>query len=159
MGEEKDNLKNDEQHEDDVEKNHHSDRKDELEHKYKRALADYQNLLKRTAAEKQEFAKFANEELIREILPVYDNLKMSLLHADKEAEKNGWLEGVGHVVRQFKDTLNAMGVEEIEAEGKKFDHHTMEAVEGKGDMVKREIKPGYKLRGRVIVPAKVIVKD
>lgn len=129
----------------------------ELEHKYKRALADYQNLLKQVAAEKQEFAKFANEQLLYEILPVYDNLKMSLKHADKEAKNNGWLEGVEHVVKQFRGVLENIGVEEIKVIGKKFDPRTMEAVEGNGDKVKQEVKSGYRLNGKIIIPAKVIV--
>ena len=128
-----------------------------LEYKYKLSLADYQNLLKRTAQEKQEFAKYANENLIHEILPVYDNLKMSLKHADESADKNGWLEGVKYVIKQFKDVLNNLGVEEIDVVNKKFDHNTMEAVKGKGDKVVEEIRAGYKLNGKVIMPAKVVV--
>jgi molecular chaperone GrpE len=131
---------------------------DELEHKYKRALADYQNLLKRTAQEKQEFFKFANEQLLFEILPVYDNLKMSLVHIDEEVKKNGWAEGIKHVVKQFRSVLSNLGVEEIKTVGEKFDPKLMEAVKGKGSKVKKEIRPGYKLNGKVIVPAKVIVE-
>ena len=130
---------------------------DELEHKYKRALADYQNLLKRTAQEKVEFVKYANEDLIQAIIPVYDNLKMSLAHVD-ETVQNGWLEGIKHVIRQFKDVLESMGVEEIKTIGEKFDHNTMEAIEGKGDKVVKELRPGYKLNGKVIIAAKVIVE-
>ncbi len=131
---------------------------DKLEHKYQRALADYQNLLKQTARERQEFVKFANEQLLYKILPVYDNLKMSLGHTDEKAEKNGWLEGIKHVIKQFKDVLQDMGVEEIKTVDKKFDHNTMEAISGNGDRVKKEVKPGYKLNGKVIVPAKVILE-
>jgi molecular chaperone GrpE (heat shock protein) len=132
--------------------------KDDFEYKYKRALADYQNLLKRTAEEKHEFAKYANEQLIYDIIPIYDNLKISLQHADKEAEKNGWLEGIKHVVSQFKSTLENLGVEEIKTIDKKFDPVTMEAIEGKGKKVKQEVKAGYKLNGKVIIPAKVILE-
>ncbi len=154
----------------------HLNQENNYEEKYKRALADYQNLLKRTAIEKQEFAKYANEGLLHEILPVYDNLKMSLAHADTDAEKNGWLEGVQYVVKQFKEVLEKMGVEEIKTIGEKFDHHTMEAIDpsagsgqapsagsgqeekGNGDIVEKEVKPGYKLNGKMIIPAKVILK-
>lgn len=129
-----------------------------FEDKYKRALADYQNLLKRTAQEKQDFVKYANEGLLHEIIPVYDNLKMSLAHADENADKNGWLEGVKHVIKQFREILKSLGVEEIETKGKKFNPELMEAVDGKGDKVKQEIKPGYKLHGKVVIPAKVILK-
>jgi len=148
-------------------KKHKKDKYAELEHKfsdvktmedkYKLALADYQNLLKQTAKEKQEFAKYANEELLHEILPIYDNLKMSLNFSDEEAN-NSWMEGVKYVVKQFKDTLEKLGVEEIKTKGEKFNPETMEALGGKGKKVKKEVKAGYKLNGKVIVPAKVILE-
>jgi len=144
---------------------------DELEHKYKRALADYQNLLKRTAQEKVEFVKYANEDLIQAIIPVYDNLKLARTHADSiqtnadsrglmrnQAGFNGWAEGLEHVIRQFRDVLESMGVEEIKTVGEKFDHNTMEAVEGRGEKVVKEVRSGYKLNGKVIIAAKVIVE-
>jgi len=132
---------------------------EELEGMYKRALADYQNLLKRTNVEKQEFAKFANEGCVREILPVYDNLQMSLKHIDEEVKENGWAEGIKYVVKQFAEVLKNMGVEEIVAKGKKFDPRIMGAIEGEGDKVKEVVGPGYKLKGKVILPAKVILKN
>lgn len=132
--------------------------KDGFQSMYLRALADYQNLLKRTASEKEEFAKFANEQIILEIIPVYDNLKTSILHSDDEVSKNGWLEGIKYIIKQFKDVLNNLGVEELQTEGKKFDHHTMEAIEGKGERVKKEVRAGYKLKGKLIVPARVILE-
>ena len=132
--------------------------------KYLRALADYQNLLKQTAREKEEFAKFANEQLIMEILPVYDNLKVSLSHIGDEEKKNGWAEGIKHIVSQFKNILENIGVEEIKTTGEKFDPNTMEAV-GKEEtedkkqdgMVERELSAGYKLKGKVIRAARVAV--
>ena len=134
------------------------DKYQELDNKYKRALADYQNLLKRTNEEKQEFAKYANEQLILELLPVYDNLKVSLAHIDEAAQNNGWAEGIKYVVKQFKDALTNLGVAEIKTKGEKFDPLAMEAVEGKGGKVKQELKSGYKLNGKIIIPAKVILK-
>jgi molecular chaperone GrpE len=130
---------------------------EELEGKYKRSLADYQNLLKRTAEEKKEFAKYANEQIVMEILPVYDNLKESLKHISKDAQENAWAEGIKFVVKQFKDALANIGVQEIEAEGKNFDPTKMEAIEGKGESVKKVVKEGYELNGRVIVPARVVL--
>ena len=138
-------------------KDKHQKKAEEFEYKYKRALADYQNLLKQTAKEKSEFAKYANENLIMEIIPIYDNLKMALQHGDGE-NGNSWLDGVKYVVKQFADTLKNIGLEEIKTKGEKFDHKTMEAVEGRGEKVKKELRSGYKLNGKVIVPAKVIVE-
>lgn len=128
------------------------------ENMYKRALADYQNLLKQTAKEREEFIKYANEQIIYDIIPVYDNLRVSMEHIDESAAKNGWAEGIKYVIKQFKDILEKMGVEEIEAVGKKFDYHTMEALEGKGEKVVKTVKPGYTLRGKVIIPAKVVLE-
>ena len=68
------------------------------------------------------------------------------------------MEGIKYVIQQFKEVLKNAGVEEIETEGKKFDPLLMEAVEGKGEKVKKEIKPGYKLNGKVIIAAKVSLK-
>lgn len=132
--------------------------------KYLRALADYQNLLKQTAREKEEFAKFANEQLIMEILPVYDNLKVSLSHAGDDEKKNGWAEGIKHIVSQFKNILENIGVEEIKTTGEKFDPNTMEAVseeetddEKKDGSIANELSAGYKLKGKVIRAARVAV--
>lgn len=137
--------------------------KEKFEDKYKRALADYHNLAKQTAKEKSDFAKFANEQMLFQLLPVYDNLKMAIMHANKD-NHDSWLEGVKHVAKQFKDALESNGVEEIKTKGEKFDHNTMEAMTNeetddkkKDGLVAREIKPGYKLNGKVVIAARVVV--
>ena len=137
----------------------------------KRALADYQNLLKQTAKEKMEFAVYANEQMLKEILPVYDHLKLAMEHHNGESTDD-WFNGVEHVVKQFKDALVKVGVEEIlvptEASGKvkerKFDHNLMEAVgseetedESLDGVVAKQVKAGYRLNGKVIEAAKVVV--
>ena len=131
--------------------------------KYLRALADYQNLLKQTAKEKMEFAIYANEQILKEILPVYDHLKLAIEHHNGESTDD-WLKGVEHVVKQFKDALVKVGVEEIKVKEEKFDHNLMEAIgseetedkslDGK---VAKQVKAGYRLNGKVIEAAKVIV--
>jgi molecular chaperone GrpE len=125
---------------------------------YLRALADYQNLLRQTQKEKTEFFRYALADFLADLLPVYDNLKMSIANLKEDEQKSPWVEGVKYVLKQFKDILTERGVEEIKTVGEKFDHETMEAVEGEGELVEREIKAGYKLNGKVISPAKVIVK-
>jgi molecular chaperone GrpE len=75
-----------------------------------------------------------------------------------EEIKNPWAQGVVYVLKQFKEVLNNHGLEEIKTVGEKFDHHTMEAVDGSGENVKQEVMPGYKLNGKVIRHAKVIVE-
>ncbi|MDO8668093.1 MAG: nucleotide exchange factor GrpE [bacterium] len=137
--------------------------KNDHEGLYKRALADYQNLLKQTAKEKMEFAMFANEIMLREILPVYDHLKMAIEHHNEES-KDEWLAGVKHVVKQFKDVLEKIGVTEIKTAGEKFDHNSMEAIKNEetadeklDGQVAKQMKAGYKLNGKVIEAAKVVV--
>lgn len=131
---------------------------DSSEQKYLRALADYQNLLKQTAKEKSDFAKFAIEDFLQDVIPVYDHLKLSLKGLSEEDAKSAWVEGVRHVLKQFKTILEIRGVEEIKTEGEKFNHDEMEAIDGEGDKVKSEVMPGYKLNGKVLRAAKVIVK-
>ena len=130
---------------------------DSYKDKYLRALADYQNLMKQTASEKLEFVKYAANDFLQDILPIYDHLKLSTQGLSEEEKKNPWAQGVTYVLKQFQDVLKQRGVEEIKTVGEKFDHNTMEAVEGSGDTVSKEVIPGYKLNGKVIRHAKVIV--
>lgn len=127
------------------------------EQKYLRALADYQNLQKQQAKERQEFVKFAVEDFLDEIIPIYDHLKLSLKGLNEEEKANPWAQGVALVLKQFKEVLAANGVEEITTIGQPFDHESMEALEGQGEIVKQEVNPGYRLNGKVVRPAKVIV--
>jgi len=131
---------------------------DSWENKYLRALADYQNLLKQSAKDRSDFVKYALSEFLHSIVPVYDHLKLSIQGLSEADSQNPWAQGVSHVLKQFKEVLNNHGVEEIKTVGEKFDHETMEAVDGSGEKVKQEIMPGYKLNGKLVRPAKVIVE-
>ncbi len=139
-----------------------NEEKVDWEDKYKRALAEHANLLKSTAKEKEEFRQFAQIRFIEQILPVYDNLKISLVHSGEE--KSNWVQGVEYVVKQFADTLKQIGVEEVETAGKKFSHDEMEAVSEEEtedkkliDTVARQITCGYKFKDRIIKAARVVV--
>ena len=127
--------------------------------KYLRALADYQNLLRQTEKEKAAFCQFALADFLHDLLPVYDHLKLSLASLDEQEKSSPWVIGVGHVLKQFKEILSAKGVEEIKAVGEKFDPELMEAISGTGEIVEKEVRPGYLLHGQVLYPAKVIVRD
>ena len=132
--------------------------RDTYENKYLRALADYQNLLKQSVKDREEFVKYALSNFLEDILPIYDHLKMSLNGLKDDDHKSPWVEGVKYVLKQFKDVLESKGIEEIKTVGEKFDHETMEALEGTGEIVKQEVMAGYKLNGKVIRHAKVIVE-
>lgn len=136
---------------------------EEFEHKYKLALADYQNLLKQSVKDRRDTVMYANQSLILDLLPVYDNLKLSLQHAG-DPKENQWLQGIGHVISQFKKCLEDAGVKEIVTVGQKFDPVSMEAVETRitkdtkqEDMVAEELKGGYMLNEKILMPARVAV--
>jgi molecular chaperone GrpE len=133
------------------------DEDEPYEQKYLRALADYQNLQKQQAKERQEFVKFAIEDFLNDIIPVYDHLKLSLKGLSEEERANPWAQGVALVLKQFKEVLATNGVEEIATVGQPFDYESMEALSGQGETVKQEVSPGYRLNGKVVRPAKVIV--
>ena len=126
--------------------------------KYLRSLAEQQNLVKRQAAEKDEFIKYANQEIIEEFITVYDHLRLSIGSLPESEKESAWVKGVEYTVKQFKDLLSVNGVEEIKTIGEKFDHNTMEALEGSGEKVAKEVMAGYKLNGKVIRAARVILE-
>lgn len=135
----------------------------ELEAKYQRCLADQQNLIKQHQKDKSHYLNYANEQLLLEILPVYDNLKLACRHFNAEQPDN-WLIGIQYIIKQFQAVLNQRGVTEINTVGQPFDHATMDAAETiltdqaeLDDTVAEEIKPGYQLESRVITPARVKV--
>lgn len=125
---------------------------DELENNWKRALADYQNLEKRIAGEKQNFAKWANAGLLDKLLPVLDSLQKAVEHHKDE--------GIRLILDQFKAILESEGVSEIKAQGEKFNPETMDAVEvvkGEKNKVIEVTCKGYWLNDKVLRPAKVKV--
>jgi len=157
--ESKEELENNDDKKNEPEKEGEQNEKEDFKEKYLRAIADYQNLVKQSQKEKAEFAKFAISDFLQDILPVYDHLKLSIKSLNNEEKKSPWVEGVNHVLKQFKEILNNRGVLEIETLGQKFDHNLMDALEGEGEYVDKEIMPGYTLNGKVIKPAKVTVKN
>ncbi len=123
-----------------------------LEENLKRALADYQNLERRVLNERAELIRYSNQELLKTLLPSFDNLYL----AEKYIED----EGVKLTVKKLTESLEEVGVKRIEVENKKFDPHTMECVEvvdGEKDMVVSEVRPGFMLFDKVIRPATVKV--
>jgi len=125
---------------------------EDLENRLKRALADYANLEKRIAREKQEFVKFSNAQLLDKLLLVLDDLELCEAHLKDK--------GVTMVYQRFQEILKSEGVEEIKVLGKRFDPETMDAVEiipGPKNKVMEIVLKGYFLEGKVLRPAKVKV--
>ena len=128
---------------------------EETANNWKRALADYQNLEKRTGEEKLNFAQFANSQLVLKLLPVLDSLDQ-LVKLDKFVKD----EHLSLVNKQFRDILISEGLEKIEVLGKEFNPQEMECVEvveGEEGKVMEETRTGYRLKGKILRAALVKV--
>jgi molecular chaperone GrpE len=125
--------------------------------------ADFDNFKKLKIKERQDTLKFGNEVLIKELLPVLDNLERALDHSSKAKDFKGIHEGVEIVFNEFLKILERVGVERVDAVGKKFDPNFHEAFmqEEKDDLepetVVSEMQKGYMLNGRLIRPSMVTI--
>ncbi len=130
--------------------------------RYQRLAADFENYKRRTRQELADRTQYANEELLRKLLPILDNLRRALDHAPEGIDRN-WFDGLRMVVRQFEDTLQAQGVSPISAVGEKFDPSQHEAIareetdEHEEGTIVEEMQPGYRLHERVLRPTLVKV--
>jgi molecular chaperone GrpE len=130
--------------------------------RYQRLGADFENYKRRTRQELADRTQYANEELLRKLLPILDNLRRALDHAPEGIDRN-WFDGLRMVVRQFEDTLQAQGVSPIPAVGEKFDPAQHEAIareetdEHEEGTIVEEMQPGYRLHERVLRPTLVKV--
>lgn len=136
---------------------------EEYQDRYVRLLADFDNYKKRMAREKADLLKFCNEEIIKDIVPLIDNLDRALAQACQANDLETFRKGLQMAKDQVLNCLKKHGVEPIEAVGKDFDPHLHEAlcqVEGDGkdcNKIKEEFEKGYLLHGRLLKPARVSV--
>lgn len=135
---------------------------DAIQEREKRALADYQNLVRRHRQERLLLAKFANQELLTSLLQPLEHLSLAAEKLDDE--------GLNMVVNDLWRVLKEEGLEELRPLGEEFDEEIMEAVnsdprkneekKSKKNLVVREVvRPGYKLHDRVLQHAKVMVTE
>ena len=145
-----------------------------LRQKFLLAAADYENAKKRNIREKEDFIKFSQERILKEILPVLDNFERAVGHAnDASASASGeetlrqnfktLMSGVQMVQKQLFDILKRHGLKRIETAGQAFDPHFHEVVahvpeEGKEDQIVDELEPGYTLHDRLLRAAKVRIR-
>ena len=133
----------------------------EMQEQVLRVRAEAENFRKRLQKEKDDFARFAREGFIRELLPVKDNLERALAHADEDP--GSIVDGVRLTLEQFESILKNMGVEVVESQGQPFDpnlHEAMAQVESadcEPNTVVNEFQKGYTLHGRLLRPAMVAV--
>ncbi|MFH1753530.1 MAG: nucleotide exchange factor GrpE [Candidatus Omnitrophota bacterium] len=136
---------------------------EEHQDKMLRAYAELDNTKKRLHKEKEEFIKFANEDLILRLLPIVDNFDRAISSVKHTEETDAVLSGIMLVQREFHSLFKDHGVEVIECQGEKFDPHLHEAIavvqtdEHPEDTVVEEVQRGYTMKGRLIRPSIVKV--
>lgn len=144
---------------------HLESEKAQLEERLVRLQADFENHRKRTLREKQEALSYGHENVVKDVLGVVDNLDRAIEHAraSSGADFEGMLQGVELVRRELLAVLAKHGVSTIEAEGEGFDPNIHEALAQMDDAnipagrVARMLQKGYRLRDRLLRPARVMV--
>jgi molecular chaperone GrpE len=130
---------------------------------YLRSQAEIENIKKRNKKEKEDWLKYANESLIKDLLPSLDSLEKALAHANDQNALDALKEGVSLTLKGLKDALSRSGLEEVCAKGEPFDPCFHEAVsqiekdEVKPGTIVEELQKGYLLNKRLIRPAMVVV--
>jgi molecular chaperone GrpE len=131
--------------------------------RYLRAAAEFDNARKRAARERDEYTRYANESLLRELLPVLDNFERALQSARNETTAAAVTAGVELIQRELLRVLEKFGVTSFTSVGQPFDPERHEAIarvpaqgQAEGTVVD-ETARGYLLNGRVLRPAMVTV--
>ena len=128
-----------------------------------RTAAEFDNFRKRAALDKENSIRYANTSLIEKLLPVLDSFEEGMKAARTATNVSAVLEGLEMVKKQLSDFLLDQGVEIIDATDAVFDPHLHEAFGAEAsesvpaDKVIRQIRKGYKLKGRLVRPASVFV--
>lgn len=134
----------------------------ELDDRFKRMLAEFENYKKRSQKEKDSIYGMITGDVVATMLPIMDNLEKAV---DAKTEDTAYQDGVKLVARQFQDALKRLGLEEIEAVGTRFDPEFHEAVshiedpeKGEQEIV-QEYRKGYKIGNKVVRHSMVIVAN
>jgi len=134
----------------------------EAKDRHLRLAADFDNYKRRSRQEQLETIQHASGDLISRLLPGLDDLHKALDHTPEGIDE-AWVKGVELSVRKLEDALRAHGLEAIDAVGKPFDPKVHEAIgheessEHPEDTVVEVLRPGYRVRDRVVRPALVKV--
>jgi molecular chaperone GrpE len=127
-----------------------------------RLRAEFENFKKRMQKEKGDLVKFGNENLLKALLPVLDNLTRAIEHGRNARENSPLLEGVEMTCKEFLNTLDRFGVKPVPAVGEFFDPEKHEALsqeesDQEANQIIAAVQNGYFYHDRLLRPAKVIV--
>jgi molecular chaperone GrpE len=130
-----------------------------------RSQADFENYKKRSAREKEEAIKYANSSLLERLVGIIDNFELGLAAAKEQGADSPIYSGMVLVQKQLNDLLAENGLQPIEAEGKTFNPNLHEAIAHEPSskfpegIVVRQTRRGYRLKERLLRPAKVVVSS
>ncbi len=134
---------------------------------WKRCKADFENYKKRQAESQGYIGEYVKEGLILQILPVLDNFRSATEHIPAEQKDSPWVAGIMHIQKQLENILRDNGAEEIEVKvGDEFDPSLHEAIGNEerskknevSDKISKVVLKGYKISGKVVRAARVVVK-
>lgn len=136
----------------------------ELNDKYLRLYAEYDNFRKRSARERAEYLSTAGEEVLKSLLPIADDFERGVKAGETATDIKALHEGMHLIFNKFQSLLKSKGIETMPSTGAPFDPETMEAITSiaapNADLVGKvvdEVEKGYKMNGKVIRFAKVVV--
>ncbi len=135
--------------------------KEEIQDKYLRLAAEFENFKKRIYKEQEQFLQFSNERILTQLLPIIDDFDRARDAAMEHKHGEVFSKGVEMILNQLHKLLKDNGVEKIKTIGEKFNPHIHEAVatieteKYEDDIVAEEVSPGYMLNGRLLRAAKV----
>ncbi len=128
-----------------------------------RTLADFDNFRKRSRRELVDAERRGKDDMLKEFLPVFDNLDRASAHAETATDVKALADGISLVMRQFADTLSKVGIERVPAVGQPFDPSVHEAVQQmetsdfEPGTIAAEVQAGYRNSEKLIRPALVVV--
>jgi len=134
--------------------------KAELQDRFLRRQAEFENFRRRVERDRAEFLEFAGMESVRAILPILDDFERAI---KVECTDRVYAKGMEQIYQRLLDALKKLGLEPIESKGNKFDpylHHAVErapAGQAEEDTILEEFQGGYNFKGRLLRPAMVRV--
>lgn len=135
----------------------------ELTADLQRVQAEFINYKQRMQEERQQLSQFSKSQVIKDLLPVIDDLERALSHMPSDMQENKWAQGVQSVYARLQKQLEKLGVTKIEALDQPFDPELHEAVqaEGEGDIqtVSEVLQNGYRINSLVVRHATVKVQN
>ena len=135
----------------------------ELNDKYLRLYAETENMRKRLEREKKDFLEYANESVLKDLLPIIDNMERAIEHSEQNSNIEDFIKGIELTLNSFLKVLEKYGVKPVDALHKPFDPNFHEAMqvqetdEFEPNTVVQQLQKGYTFKERLLRPALVIV--